>query len=115
MTSPHIANRSKSKLKQKLIENFEHMKSIQAAAKAAGRRYTAAEMQRLKALLDENEALWAQYVGVGTTLFDEMVKDGRMPAPKRINGKTIWDRVQLDEAFMALPCEADDNPWDVVA
>ena len=31
----------------------------------------------------------AAYVGVGATLFDEMVQDGRMPAPKRINSKTM--------------------------
>ncbi len=54
----------------------------------------------------------AVYVGVGTTLFDEMVKDGRMPRPKRVNGKTIWGRVELDEAFVALPTDEDANPWD---
>lgn len=54
----------------------------------------------------------AAYVGVGTTLFDEMVKDHRMPRPKRINGKTIWDRVELEEAFVALPSDEDPNPWD---
>ena len=54
----------------------------------------------------------ALFVGVGKTLFDEMVKDGRMPAPKRINSKTIWDRLALDEAFADLPSDADANPWD---
>ena len=54
----------------------------------------------------------AYYVCVGTTLFDEMVKDGRMPRPKRVNGKTIWGRVELDEAFVALPTDEDANPWD---
>ena len=54
----------------------------------------------------------AVYVGVGTTLFDEMVKDGRMPAPKRINSKTIWDRLGLDAAFVGLPSDEDTNPWD---
>ncbi len=54
----------------------------------------------------------AAYVGVGATLFDEMVEDGRMPAPKRINSKTVWDRQALDEAFAGLPSDADANPWD---
>ena len=45
----------------------------------------------------------ASYVGVSPTLFDEMVKDGRMPLPKRINTRTVWDKRQLDEAFAALP------------
>ena len=57
----------------------------------------------------------AAYIGVGPSLFDEMVRDGRMPKPKRINARTIWDRVQLDDAFAALPGEADNNPWDEAA
>jgi hypothetical protein len=45
-----------------------------------------------------------------------MVKDGRMPPPKRINGRTVWDRKRLDAAFDALPDEGDGtNPWDEVA
>ena len=54
----------------------------------------------------------AGYVGVGPTLFDEMVMDGRMPPPKRANSKTIWDRLALDQAFAELPSDADANPWD---
>lgn len=44
----------------------------------------------------------AAYIGVGCTKFDEMVGDGRMPRPKRIDSRCVWDRVQLDEAFAAL-------------
>ena len=54
----------------------------------------------------------ARYVGVGPTKFDEMVKDGRMPAPKRVDGRTIWDRFGLDVAFDDLPTETEANPWD---
>ena len=54
----------------------------------------------------------AMYVGVSPTLFDAMVKDGRMPRPKRINSRTIWDRARLDEAFEALPGGDSNNPWD---
>ena len=53
----------------------------------------------------------AAFIGVGTTLFDEMVRDGRMPAPKRINSLTRWERLALQEAFVALPSD-DINPWD---
>ena len=54
----------------------------------------------------------AAYIGVSPTLFDEMVGDGRMPKPKRINNRTVWDRLRLGEAFVALPDENEVNPWD---
>jgi predicted DNA-binding transcriptional regulator AlpA len=57
----------------------------------------------------------ACYVGVSPSLFDAMVKDGRMPSPKRINSRTVWDRKRLDEAFDALPGGNSDNPWDDAA
>ena len=55
----------------------------------------------------------AAYIGVSPNLFDEMVKDGRMPKPTRINSRAVWDRVRLDEAFAALPHddEAQQNDW----
>ena len=56
----------------------------------------------------------ARYVGVGVSKFDEMVDDGRMPKPKRIDARTVWDRLALDSAFAALPDdgEGEANPWD---
>lgn len=45
----------------------------------------------------------ARYIGIGPTLFDEMVADGRMPRPKRVNGRVVWDRLGLDSAFNDLP------------
>jgi predicted DNA-binding transcriptional regulator AlpA len=47
----------------------------------------------------------AAYVGISPTTFDQLVKDGRMPPPKRINSRTVWDIRQLDEAFEALPSD----------
>jgi len=59
----------------------------------------------------------AAYIGVSPSLFDEMVKDGRMPKPTRINARTVWDRVKLDEAFAALSDSGrdGDDPWGNVA
>ena len=59
----------------------------------------------------------AAYIGVSPSLFDEMVKDGRMPKPMRINARVVWDRIKLDEAFAALSdCERDgDDPWENVS
>lgn len=54
----------------------------------------------------------ARYVGVGVTKFDEMVSDGRMPRPKRIDGRVIWDRLKIEAAFTDLPEERALNPLD---
>jgi hypothetical protein len=75
----------------------------------------------------DNEPYWprglsrgqaATDIGVGTTLIDTMVSDGRMPPPKRINARTVWDRLALDFSFEKLDAEipniANDN-WDFAA
>ena len=54
----------------------------------------------------------ARYVGVGPTKFDEMVADGRMPKPKRVDGRVIWDRLRLDAAFSDLSEAKVVNPLD---
>jgi exosome complex RNA-binding protein Rrp42 (RNase PH superfamily) len=46
-----------------------------------------------------------------------MVEDGRMPAPKRIDSRKIWDVRSLDLAFDALPSENGlefGNSWNDV-
>ena len=55
----------------------------------------------------------AEYIGVGVTKFDEMVDDGRMPRAKRIDGRLVWDRIKIDEAFDALDDDGEPkNEWD---
>jgi hypothetical protein len=45
-----------------------------------------------------------------------MVADGRMPKPKRIDGRVVWDRLQLDLAFAALSHEdGRGDIWSKVA
>jgi hypothetical protein len=44
----------------------------------------------------------AYYIGVGPTKFDELVETRRMPPPKRIDGRVVWDRIMLDMAFSEL-------------
>lgn len=51
----------------------------------------------------------AEYVGIGATKFDALVADGRMPPPKRIDGRAVWDIRQLDRAFDRLPGGAADE------
>ena len=47
----------------------------------------------------------AEYLGIGVTLFDQMVADGRMPKAKLANSRKVWHRLRLDEAFAELPEE----------
>lgn len=54
----------------------------------------------------------ARYIGVGVTKFDEMVSDGRMPRPKRVDGRVIWDRLRVEAAFSDLPDDKKANQWD---
>lgn len=53
----------------------------------------------------------AAYIGISPPLFDEKVRDGRMPQPKRINTRVVWDRLQLDAAFAALDGEGIPKEW----
>jgi predicted DNA-binding transcriptional regulator AlpA len=62
--------------------------------------------------LSRDEA--AMYVGISAAKFDEMVADGRMPTPVKIDARKIWDIRSLDLAFDALPREGPSNSWDGV-
>lgn len=57
----------------------------------------------------------AAYLGISAWLFDELVKDGRMPPPTRIRTRLVWDRLKVDAAFAALASDANDDGWDDVA
>ncbi len=56
----------------------------------------------------------AEYIGVSPTKFDAMTGDGRMPRPKKIDGRRVWDVRALDRSFDLLPGgdESDHNPYD---
>ena len=58
----------------------------------------------------------AAYVGIGTTLFDRLVENGRLPKPARLEGRVIWDRRRLDRVLDSLFDEIDsDDPFARVA
>jgi predicted DNA-binding transcriptional regulator AlpA len=48
----------------------------------------------------------AIYVGVGVSTWDQMVQDGRMPRPRQINARLVWDRLEVDMHFADLPVQA---------
>jgi excisionase family DNA binding protein len=57
----------------------------------------------------------ATFVGVGKTIFREMVGDGRMPHPRVVGSRRIFDSEELRLAFKNLPIDGEDmseNPWD---
>ena len=60
--------------------------------------------------LSRDEA--AMYIGISAAKFDEMVADGRMPAPIKIDARTVWDIRSLDLAFDDLSNKT--NSWDGV-
>jgi hypothetical protein len=43
------------------------------------------------------------YIGISASKFDELVHNGRMLGPKRIDGRKVWDVRELDVAFDSLP------------
>jgi excisionase family DNA binding protein len=58
----------------------------------------------------------AIYLGISPSKFDELVKDGRMPRPRIIDRRKVWDVYELDMAFDELPREDSlpvaCNSWD---
>lgn len=58
----------------------------------------------------------ARFVGVSPNTFDKMMKDSAMPSPRIVWRRKLWNRLELQSAFDALPCddECDDqsSPWD---
>lgn len=67
----------------------------------------------------------AGYIGIGTSLFDDLVKEGLLPTAHKLRGAVRWDRLELDVAFEKLPRigevaakaddgEPEDDPWGKV-
>jgi len=56
----------------------------------------------------------AQYIGISPTKFDELIADSRMPRPKKIDGRRVWDLRKLDNAFEQIdPTDSNSfNEWD---
>ncbi len=56
----------------------------------------------------------ATFIGISPSKFDAMVADKRMPKPKKIDGRRVWDVRALDKFFDLLPGggDSDHNPYD---
>lgn len=49
------------------------------------------------------------FIDVSPTKFDQMVADGRMPKPKQIDSRRVWDRRKVEKAFGLLPGNDGDD------
>ena len=58
----------------------------------------------------------AAYIGLSSSMFDEMVKIGRMPEPRRFGTRTLWSRYEIDKSFRESLDEDGhaDDIWDRV-
>jgi hypothetical protein len=57
----------------------------------------------------------AMSLGISAVKFGELVRQARMPPPKRIDGRKVWDVRELDVAFDTLPTEnnaSQGSSWD---
>jgi predicted DNA-binding transcriptional regulator AlpA len=57
----------------------------------------------------------AALIGVSAAFFDRLVKDGRMPQPREVDGRVLWDSEEVRSAWRAIPRRgqaAARNPWD---
>lgn len=52
----------------------------------------------------------AAFVGIGESLFDRMVAAGKMPEPRMIAGRLVWDVEEVVKAFRALPHRSEPVP-----
>ncbi len=60
--------------------------------------------------LGEVEA--AAAIGISATKFRALVEEKRMPSPRRLDGRKIWDVDELRAAFKALPHADEDEKAD---
>jgi predicted DNA-binding transcriptional regulator AlpA len=57
----------------------------------------------------------AALLGVSAAFFDRLVKDGRMPQPREVDGRVLWDSEEVRAAWRAIPrrgARAEVNEWD---
>jgi len=63
--------------------------------------------------LGEIEA--AAAIGISASKFRELVREARMPRPRRIDGRSIWDVDELRAAFKAFPHDGESKKADTWA
>jgi predicted DNA-binding transcriptional regulator AlpA len=69
-------------------------------------------LARLPVVFGLSAAEAAAAVGVSATFFRTLVAERRMPQPRTINGRRVWDVDELRAAFKALPHEQEAEDVD---
>ena len=74
-------------------------------------------MPRLPIVFGLQEAEAAAAVGIGTTKFRALVDAGRMPKPRLLDHRLVYDVDELRAAFKAMPHEGEQvgSTWADVA
>lgn len=67
----------------------------------------AAITARLPVIFGLSRVEAAAAVGVSANTFDGMVRDGKMPAPRVIGNRRVWDVDDLRAAFKTLPRDGE--------
>lgn len=78
----------------------------------------------LPAVLGLNREQSAAFVGISPSLFDKMIEAGKMPHPRLMFGRNVWDVDELVISFKAIPHKIEEmaetineeqsqgNAWD---
>ncbi|VFU06993.1 protein of unknown function [Methylocella tundrae] len=45
----------------------------------------------------------ATYIGLSASLFERLVRDGKMPFPRQFAGRKVWDADEVAAAFRRVP------------
>lgn len=74
-------------------------------------------MPRLPIVFGLQEAEAAAAVGIGATKFRKLVEVGRMPKPRLLDHRLVYDVDELRAAFKAMPHEGEQasSTWADVA
>lgn len=75
----------------------------------------AAVLSRLPVVFGLQEEEAAAAVGLGATKFRELVAKRRMPSPRKIDGRKVYDVDELRAAFKALPHDDSGDAVDTWA
>jgi hypothetical protein len=57
------------------------------------------------------------YLGISPSKFDELRKSGQISSPRLIDGRKVWDVLDLDRDFEAFPVEGtieNEEDWSTV-